>query len=727
MSEDLETLIHRYLEGLATDEEIRRLDERLRRDPAARRALFLAADQDAELRRLLAEERHAETLRRALPAAGRRWILPAAAAATIAMAALALILLRSRPAPPLPPFDSFIASPAPAAPRPTAAPAPPTVEEPSRPTPPEERPAPEKPPAATGEPSEMVAAEIPEEAVAEPDSSSPLPSLPSRETPRASDAPANGETVAVVARLTSISGRVLLLTPAGTRPARPGTGIAAATGLETSESGTALLRYPDGTEIKLAENTLVERLSADGRQIHLEKGLLFVSAAPQPHDRPLVVATPQARAEILGTRFTISTGADATRLEVDEGRVRLVRTDDGASVEVASGFMALAAPGWPLRAMPQEDVDPVKVEAAIRKGVEYLRGKRIENRNGNVLIFLTLVHAGVPDSDPEFQALLKDALETNLEYTYQVALTAMAFEEYDRVKYQPRIFQCAQFLADNIGPKGQTRYGQPTTFVEGTPTTATAAPKPAQKTGLKVYDVPAAGLRGPKPPVTRFIQVKQKRPGPPDHDHSNMQYAALGLRACHDAGMRFEPALLKLIDEWWREAQDNDAGAKAEPLTVDPPPTNGKGPGSTKALATTTVAPQGWGYQKNGEPRGSMTAGAVGALCILDYLQGKDWRQDRDVLEGLQWLAKNFSVTENPKVGDKNYYYYMYGLERAGVLFGTETIGSHRWYREGAKVLLERQDADGKWNNAVNTCFAILFLKRATRPLVATGDSVRRK
>ncbi len=153
----------------------------------------------------------------------------------------------------------------------------------------------------------------------------------------------------------------------------------------------------------------------------------------------------------------------------------------------------------------------------------------------------------------------------------------------------------------------------------------------------------------------------------------------------------------------------------------------GKGPGSTKASVAFNVAPQGWGYQKNGEPRGSMTAGAVGALCIMDYLMGKDWRQDRDVLEGMQWLAKNFSVTENPKAGDKNYYYYMYGLERAGVLYGTETIGGRKWYREGAKVLLERQGADGKWNSVVDTCFAILFLKRATRPLVASQDVLRKR
>jgi hypothetical protein len=42
-------------------------------------------------------------------------------------------------------------------------------------------------------------------------------------------------------------------------------------------------------------------------------------------------------------------------------------------------------------------------------------------------------------------------------------------------------------------------------------------------------------------------------------------------------------------------------------------------------------------------------------------------------------------------------------------------------------VLLEKQSGDGKWNNTVDTCFAILFLKRATRPLVASEDGLRKK
>ena len=52
------------------------------------------------------------------------------------------------------------------------------------------------------------------------------------------------------------------------------------------------------------------------------------------------------------------------------------------------------------------------------------------------------------------------------------------------------------------------------------------------------------------------------------------------------------------------------------------------------------------------------------------------------------------------------------------MLFGTETLGSHKWYPEGAEALLALQQADGGWGSDIDTCFAILFLTRATRKLV---------
>jgi hypothetical protein len=61
-----------------------------------------------------------------------------------------------------------------------------------------------------------------------------------------------------------------------------------------------------------------------------------------------------------------------------------------------------------------------------------------------------------------------------------------------------------------------------------------------------------------------------------------------------------------------------------------------------------------------------------------------------------------------------------------GILYGTQKIGRHEWYPEGAALLLAEQTADGSlkgtdlsWVETTtwDTRFAILFLRRATRPL----------
>jgi hypothetical protein len=198
--------------------------------------------------------------------------------------------------------------------------------------------------------------------------------------------------------------------------------------------------------------------------------------------------------------------------------------------------------------------------------------------------------------------------------------------------------------------------------------------------------------------------------------------------------------------EWLRATQKTDKGVE-EPLIeggVNGPEKAKPGSGATVAMSRSEkkAAPQGWCYKDHGEHQayGSMTAGAVGCLAIYDYIKDNDegkkrsWKNDKDVHEGLQWLAKNFSVTYNPgpyehanmeKDSKHQYYYYLYALERVGMLYGTEMMGQKKWYPEGAKVLIADQKADGSWGSGtVETCFAILFLKRATRPLdVATHSA----
>jgi hypothetical protein len=134
-----------------------------------------------------------------------------------------------------------------------------------------------------------------------------------------------------------------------------------------------------------------------------------------------------------------------------------------------------------------------------------------------------------------------------------------------------------------------------------------------------------------------------------------------------------------------------------------------------------------------------MTAGMVSSLAIFEYILGRDSRRNAAILDGLAWLQVNYTVETVPGPIEwdgitKTTYltYYLYGLERAGILTGNEKFGTRFWYADGVQVLLESQKPDGSWVvddwglPTWDTCLALLFLKRSTRPLVPSTDRVIR-
>ncbi len=433
-------------------------------------------------------------------------------------------------------------------------------------------------------------------------------------------------------------------------------------------------------------------------------------------------------------------------------------------VVILASLLASAGSAWAQNVgggvFPPNEVDQIKVDMAIEKGIKYLKSVNASHMTGGKegarkmthreLVLFTYVHSEVPETDPDFKVLFDDMMKDKLEATYCVALQAMVLEEVERVKYQKRILMCAKFLVDNQGPQGYWSYGSPSIYVEDV---AYEMPKRKDvetgggkdKSGPREFSTPQSGGPKVKPVVKNKVKVKKDRDGE-GHDNSNTQYAALGMRACYDSGIILEDKVIDLAMKWLRDCQKKVTGPEEELIEggVNGPDKPGSKPGVASGPGGPTVGgpsmvmkkamPQGWCYSDHAdhEAYGSMTAGAIGSLAIWDYIKDADdgkkrsWKNDKDVHEGLQWLAKNFSVTYNPgpyehgkmeKDSKAQYLYYMYALERAGMIYGTEMIGTHKWYPEGAKVLIETQGANGAWGSTVDTCFAILFLKRATRAL----------
>jgi hypothetical protein len=218
-------------------------------------------------------------------------------------------------------------------------------------------------------------------------------------------------------------------------------------------------------------------------------------------------------------------------------------------------------------------------------------------------------------------------------------------------------------------------------------------------------------------------------------DFSNTQYALLGLRAARDCGAivpatAFEKALRMAL--LWQE-QD---GPKVKRIVPSPDPD------ASPYVFEAGDRARGFPYLR--EPylaTGSMTTSGIAILAIAHdaLLRPKrlsrfdaalESQTARSIEDGFCWLDRNWTVAKNAGVNAPNWHlYYLYGLERAAALAGRGLIGQHDWYLEGAKHLLGMQKPDGRWStgalghpgeiegsDVMDTAWALLFLKRATRP-----------
>jgi hypothetical protein len=221
--------------------------------------------------------------------------------------------------------------------------------------------------------------------------------------------------------------------------------------------------------------------------------------------------------------------------------------------------------------------------------------------------------------------------------------------------------------------------------------------------------------------------------GSGEPDHSNTQYAVLGLRSAELCGQKVDVDLWHKVLRHFVEVQ------------------NKKGPAKVVETGGTGGTPRGWPYRdpdpykKTGGGSGTMTmtcAGLASVLIAQDQLQSVSaLRNDEkriafeSIRDSVQWISKKYDQTMNrflaaSKNGELvNDGYLLYGLERAGVLAQKQRFNGRDWYQEGARLLLDAQvdsgEFPGKYDMTVETSFGILFLKRATIPIpgpVITGD-----
>ena len=149
--------------------------------------------------------------------------------------------------------------------------------------------------------------------------------------------------------------------------------------LELERSGECIFEYiDDSSRVRAGSGKRDTHLTLNdkekGKRMHLEAGDLHIKAAKQPDEKPMLLTTPHARAQVLGTEFTLrvigslnsqinnpesnrksaiaNPGLQYTRLDVDKGLVRFTRLLDDEYIDVSGGTLAVAGESLALKSYP---------------------------------------------------------------------------------------------------------------------------------------------------------------------------------------------------------------------------------------------------------------------------------------------------------------------------------------------------------------------------------------
>ncbi len=350
-------------------------------------------------------------------------------------------------------------------------------------------------------------------------------------------------------------------------------------------------------------------------------------------------------------------------------------------------------------------LEPRLVNEAIDRGRAFLWSHLQEVKRGddrgsdryNFPAFLALLHCESHRDVPEFDQAVRDllsGLDPTEHGSYELGLLAMIVESYGDPTFAPLLERIVDCLVQGQSDRGSWSYRPE---FPGRLSRAALDPTPAA-----AIEVHGGAPPGPPPspkPVLRSQSWLLNRGG----DNSVSQFAVLGLATADRND-------IVVGEETWRRslAQSN----------------------AWQNVSTHEEHGGGWTYG-GGWPYGSMTCAGLcsTAIAIRRLDPTRDPRRSLRIRDGLAWLDRRWTLSENPGKKQEWRYYYLYGLERVGRILGLEFIGRHEWYPEGAKVLVGAQAANGSWVGSgteadprIATSFALLFLTRATESLALDDE-----
>jgi hypothetical protein len=381
-----------------------------------------------------------------------------------------------------------------------------------------------------------------------------------------------------------------------------------------------------------------------------------------------------------------------------------------------------------------------EVNQAIDRGADFLKKHpppRLDPHDGGhtwgvlPLVALTLLECGVPKDDPAVERLSNIIHDDapNLDQTYSLSLAILFLDRLGDPKDDKLLRLLGARLMAGQTASGGWWYICPAlpedeaekflTYLDTNPLAGLSAAGGGDG-GARIIrpgqggDASRAGGGGADGGLSRDglpASVKdsavvtfdpRRKPLPHDNsDNSNTQFAILGVWTARRHGVPAERSLA-MIAQRFRQSQNGDGS---------------------------------WGYSMGGSERpDSMTCAGLLGLAVSRASDESREAADKDpaIAKGLQFLGQKVGEPRGkpprnpqpgaPLVGANSLgdLYWMWSLERVGVIYSLPTLGGKDWYAWGAQLLLAHQADDGSWFAAgglgiqphVDTCFALLFLKR---------------
>ena len=400
----------------------------------------------------------------------------------------------------------------------------------------------------------------------------------------------------------------------------------------------------------------------------------------------------------------------------------------------AVGALLLGAPARAARPTLPPD-EEAEVKRAMETAVRRLKEAQLpsgtwatDNHTAGyaALPALTLLECGVPKTDPVLkraEAFLRKALPT-MDDTYELSLSILFLDRLGNRNDEKMIQGLALRLVAGQSATGGWGYKCPNLTVSESyalfKLLHEIAWKPSVRGAKAAADKPKSGLPDDFPTalpprvvvplainrlavVQDFARIELADPADKPNDliyattdNSDTQFALIALWAAqrHDVPL---DRTLWLIAKRFQTSQNGDGG---------------------------------WGYHyANGGGAGEGApmdcCGLLGLAVGHGIARGKEpfnAAQDTKIIDGFAALNKYVGVPVNRMrdIPAANLY-FLWSLERVGVLYDLPTIADKDWYRWGAEAIVANQTNDGDWVNGggypgatpvANTCFALLFLAR---------------